>query len=187
MARAQAVNIDLKVSFELFDMTPGEKGRRFIRNLLSHGGRADARGFSLADAFLRQDEGAIVGPAFAGGAFGAGGPAPGAVAYPGAAAQLLAAQQHRRARVKNGFEFITRHITDEATLTILGDNNNALFQDGPATFDWIRAQVVLAPDTSELQQMNIEWYQIEFMSTPEIGSSENTIKDVACSGISGEA
>ena len=80
MARAQAVNIDLKVSFELFDMTPGEKGRRFIRNLLSHGGRADARGFSLADAFLRQDEGAIVGPAFAGGAFGAGGPAPGAVA-----------------------------------------------------------------------------------------------------------
>jgi len=156
-------NIDLKVSFELFDMEPGPKGRRFIRNLLTHGGHADARGFSLADTFLRQDEGAIVGPAFAGGAFGPGGAAPGGVAYPAAAAQLLAAQQHRRARVKNGFEFITRHISDEATLTLLGDSNNALFQDGPETYDWIKLQVWLAPDTAEIQQMNIEWYMLEFM------------------------
>ena len=37
-----AINVDLKVSFELFDMEPGSKGRTFIRNLLLHGGHADA-------------------------------------------------------------------------------------------------------------------------------------------------
>ena len=37
------------------------------------GGHADARGYSYADAYLRQDEGAIVGPAFVAGAIGPGG------------------------------------------------------------------------------------------------------------------
>ena len=172
-----AVNIDLKVSFELYDMEPGAKGRQFIRNLLLHGGRSDARGFSFADTFLRQDEGGIAGVAFIGGLPGPGGAAPGAVGLPVAPAQRTIAIQFRRARVKNGFEFITRHLSDEATLTLLGDNTNPLFQDGPETFDFIRAQVVVTPDTAEIQDMNIEWYQIEFMNTAEIGSSQNTIKD----------
>ena len=105
-----AVNMDIKVAFETFDMTPGAAGKRFIRNLLLHGGKADARGFTFADCFLRTDEGAVVGPAF-----GAGGPAPGAVAMPGAAAQALLATQARRARIKGSFEFVTRHLTDEHT------------------------------------------------------------------------
>ena len=107
-----AINIDLKVSFELYDMEPGAKGRKFIRDLLIHGGHADTRGFSYADAFLRNDEGAIVGPAFVAGGIGPGGAAPGAVAYPGAAAARADAVRFRRARVKNGFEFITRHLSD---------------------------------------------------------------------------
>ena len=36
--RVQQDNVDLKVSFELFDMEPGSKGRTFIRNLLLHAG-----------------------------------------------------------------------------------------------------------------------------------------------------
>ena len=40
--RVQQDNVDLKVSFELFDMEPGSKGPTFIRNLLLHGGHADA-------------------------------------------------------------------------------------------------------------------------------------------------
>ena len=51
-------NIDIKLSFdnfEQFDMTPGIKGRQFRRNLLLHGGRSDAHGFSYADCFLRID------------------------------------------------------------------------------------------------------------------------------------
>jgi hypothetical protein len=37
-AMPPAINMDIKVSFELFDMTPGPKGRRFMQNLLLHGG-----------------------------------------------------------------------------------------------------------------------------------------------------
>ena len=119
--RVQQDNVDLKVSFELFDMEPGSKGRTFIRNLLLHGGHADARGFSYADTYLRQDEGAIDGVAFVGGAIGPGGASPMSVAYPAAPAARSTAVAARRARVKNGFEFITRHISDEATLSILGE------------------------------------------------------------------
>ena len=52
-----AVNMDIKVSFELFDMSPGEKGKQFIRNLMVHGGVADDRGFTYADCLLRIDHG----------------------------------------------------------------------------------------------------------------------------------
>ena len=37
--------IDIKLSFEQYDMTPGAAGRKFMRNLLLFGGKADARGF----------------------------------------------------------------------------------------------------------------------------------------------
>ena len=47
--------MDIKLQFEQFDMTPGAAGRKFIRNLLLHGGKADAHGYSLADCFLRED------------------------------------------------------------------------------------------------------------------------------------
>ena len=44
-----AYNVDIKLSFPQFDMTPGSEGRKFRRNLLLHGGKADSHGFSLAD------------------------------------------------------------------------------------------------------------------------------------------
>ncbi len=31
--------MDIKLSFEQFDMTPGAGGRKFLRNLLLHGGK----------------------------------------------------------------------------------------------------------------------------------------------------
>ena len=52
-------NVDIKLSFDQFDMTPGSAGRKFRRNLLLHGGRSDAHGFSMADAFLRLDAHAV--------------------------------------------------------------------------------------------------------------------------------
>ena len=51
-------NVDIKLSFE-FDMTPGAEGRKFRRNLVLHGGKADAHGFSIADTFLRIDSHAV--------------------------------------------------------------------------------------------------------------------------------
>ena len=55
-----SVNMDIKVAFEMYDMTPGATGKKFIRNLLIHGGKADARGITYADCLLRIDEGAVV-------------------------------------------------------------------------------------------------------------------------------
>jgi hypothetical protein len=59
-----AHTVDIKISFEQTNMIPGPKGRVFRRNCLVHGGKADSRGYSIADCFLRRDEGAVVGPCF---------------------------------------------------------------------------------------------------------------------------
>ena len=57
-----ARTVDMKLSFEQYDMTPGMKGRIFRRKLLMHGGKCDTRGFSHTDHFMRQDEGAVNAP-----------------------------------------------------------------------------------------------------------------------------
>ena len=54
-------NVDIKLSFEMFDMTPGQSGRAFRRSLLLHGGKSDAHGFSYAwgvDSGVSADGGA---------------------------------------------------------------------------------------------------------------------------------
>ena len=53
-------NVDIKLAFEQFDGLPGPECRRFRRNLIQCGGKADVRGYSLADCLLRQDEGAFL-------------------------------------------------------------------------------------------------------------------------------
>ena len=55
-----ARTIDVKLSFDRFDGIAGPACRIFRRNLLQCGGRADDRGYSIADCLQRQDEGALV-------------------------------------------------------------------------------------------------------------------------------
>ena len=104
---------DIKLAFEQYDMTPGNPGRRFRRNLLIHGTKSDEAGFSVADTLARSDEGAVDA---------AGNPAPGAPTIPAAA---NTANDKRRAlrvtRVKNSFSFLVAHISDEPTKTLLAD------------------------------------------------------------------
>ena len=98
---AAAKNLDIKLLFEQYDMTPGAAGRKFFRNLMLHGGRTDSHGFSLADCFLRVDTHAVQ--------FGHDTslpPIPGTLAAPGAVPtagltpnQLLESQRLRRARL----------------------------------------------------------------------------------------
>ena len=87
---ANARTVDIKLKFDPTDMTPGAKGRKFRRDVLLHGGKTDARGFSITDCLLRQDEGAVNGPAqgIAPGAVGAAGAPAGLPAWPGAAAAI---------------------------------------------------------------------------------------------------
>ena len=55
-----AMNIDIKLQFQPTDMVPGENGRKWMRDVLLHGGKADDRGYSLTDCLLRRDEGAML-------------------------------------------------------------------------------------------------------------------------------
>ena len=100
-------NVDIKVRFDRYDMAPGIGGRRFRTNILNHAGDSDDRGWSLADTFLRIDEGATDAQGI---------PAPAAPAMPNGAAALAKAQAARRSRLKNSYKLITQHISDEMTL-----------------------------------------------------------------------
>ena len=99
---------DIKLAFEQYDMTPGNPGRRFRRNLLIHGTKSDEAGFSVADTLARSDEGAVDA---------AGNPAPGAPTIPAAA---NTANDKRRAlrvtRVKNSFSFLVADTQQKNTL-----------------------------------------------------------------------
>jgi len=171
-----AYNVDIKLSFEQFDMTPGPKGRQFRRNLLLHGGKSDADGFSLADCLLRTDSfavqrgQAITLPPPAGVLA-----APGAVPAPAGGAPLQTAYRLRRARLKESFRYIVMHMSDESTSAQLADDTAITYQNGPETFDMIMAQVITPLTTDEIQEMKIEFWLAEIVS--DVGISENTIKD----------
>ena len=57
MAASNARTVDIKLSFPQTDMVPGPLGREFQRDLLNHACKADSRGYTWADHYLRQDEG----------------------------------------------------------------------------------------------------------------------------------
>ena len=164
--------VDIKLSFEQYDMMPGPGGKKFMRNLFLYGGTADNQGFSYTDCFLRIDDYAVANgaaitlPAPAGtvAAPGAGVPVPPA----GNAGQqaVALAQQHaaRKARLKQSFSFLCSHISDSSTLELLADPTSPLFHNGPDAYDWIMLQVIKPPSTGDLQDMQIEFWLIEIIT-----------------------
>ena len=158
--------MDIKLLFEQTDMTPGPKGRVFRRNALLHGGRTDDRGYSFADHFLRQDEGALDVN---------GNPMVGAPALPGgggAAAQ--AALRAYNKRKKESFQYLVQHIACSSTKILLADA--PYFQEGATTFDFVVSSVVVPYDASEIMDLDVKWHLLEIMT--DVGTSENTIKDI---------
>ena len=170
-----AKTMDIKLLFAQYDMTPGAAGRKFVRDLMLHGGKTDSHGYSLADCFLRVDAHAvangqsIVMPPPAGTLAAVG--APGAVPN----AQLLDSQRLRRARLKESFKLIVMHISDEHTLQLVGDPTSPYFQNGPELYDHISSTVVVPPTTSELNEMKVAFMLVEIVT--DVGVSLNTIKD----------
>ena len=55
-----ARTVELKYEFEPYDCIPSENAKRFRRNVLQHGSKADKFGYTLADTYLRRDQGAVV-------------------------------------------------------------------------------------------------------------------------------
>jgi hypothetical protein len=122
-----AKTVDQKLSFEATDMTPGPRGRVWRRDCLQLAGKCDSRGFSIADTLLRQDEYAVIGPAVGGGGMAA----PGAPPPPVGATQQREAQQYRKKRLKEAYEWVVLHCACEMTRDLVLDA--PYFQDGPGT------------------------------------------------------
>ena len=162
-----STTVDIKLSFEQYDMTPGVKGRKFITNLRVHGGKCDAQGYSLADVFARLDEGAQASIAAGGGA------APGAPPIAGTPAVVLTKEAARRARLKEAYRFITAHVSDANTIELVAVA--PYFQDGAETYDYIHAAVVATLTASEIQDMQLEFMLIEIVS--DVGIREDTVHE----------
>ena len=164
--------VDIKLSFEQFDMMPGAAGKKFQRNLLLYGGSADTQGFSITDCFLRLDDFAVQygqpialpPPAGALAAPGAGVPVAPAGNIGQIAVALAAQHAARKARLKQSFTFLCSHISDSSTLELLGDPLSPLFHNGPDAYDWIMLQVIKPPSTGDLQDMQIEFWLIEIIT-----------------------
>ena len=134
-------NVDIKLLFDPTDMTPGPAGLRFRRDLLLASGKTDTRGYSIADTFLRQDEGAVT----AAGAPVAGVP----VIPPGAAGN--APRMAQRARRKEGFTLLTTHIADENTRTILGNPAHPAFGRADLAYEFVMQRIIVAVTASDVQ------------------------------------
>ena len=153
-----AHTVDIKLSFQQFDMTPGQAGRVFRRNLLTLGGKTDANGYSLADCFLRVDEGAM--------APGNAVPQPGAPPLGGPVAN----QRLKFARNKESYRFLLAHISDEGTREVLSEG--PYFQLGAEAFDYVMETVIVAMDEGEVQEMTVYWFLMEILT--DVGFSENS-------------
>ena len=166
-------NVDIKLSFEQFDGLPGPECRRFRRNLIQCGGKADTRGYSLADCLLRQDEGAVLPGTGIPGVPGV--PMPGVIGIPAGGVGVDARRKAREARVKEAATFIIMHLDNDTTKTEL--DQPQFQQNGPEIFDHIMATCNL-PLTSvevmdlkrKLQDMSIKY---------DVGSNENSVTELA--------
>ena len=146
-----STTIDIKLAFEQTDMIPGPKGRVWRRNAIALSGQTDANGWSIADCLLRQDEGAVD----AAGVAMAGAPAMPIGAGAAAAARL------RMARLKMSYKWVMQHVSDETTLTLLGNPAHAAFQVGPEAFDYICAEIVVPATATEIRVLLLEFWQIQ--------------------------
>lgn len=165
-------SVDIKLSFQQYDCVPGPKCREFRRNLLQLGARTDDRGYSLADCFLRQDEGAA--------APGTDIPGVGHVLAPGAPHMPVVGVQSQKARVartkrlKDSAAFLVSHISDNTVKQLLAEPEYA--QNGPEMYDRIMADCLIALTGSELHELRAKILGLTVRH--DTGFSENTILDL---------
>ena len=164
--------VDIKLSFQQYDCVPGPVCREFRRNLLQLGARTDDRGCSLADCYLRQDEGAA-----APGTDIPGVPhvlAPGANAVPGIGAQAAKARIARIKRLKDSAAFLVSHISDSTVKQLLAEPEYA--QNGPEMYDRIMSDCLIALTGSELHELRAKVLGLTVKH--DAGFSENTVLDL---------
>ena len=167
-----STSVDIKLSFQQYDCVPGPKCREFRRNLLQLGARTDDRGHSLADCFLRQDEGAASpGTDIPGIPYVLN---PGARALPTVGALSQKARVSRTKRLKDSAAFLVSHISDNTFKQLLAEPEYA--QNGPEMYDRIMADCLIAPTGSELHELRAKILGLTVKH--DAGFSENTILDL---------
>ena len=176
-------NIDIKCLFERYDGIPGPRCRTYRRNLIQHGGRTDARGYSLTDCLLRQDEGALApGTGVAGIAAvpmpGAPpmppNPAGGGAAGAAARARYAAAEADRKKRQKEAASYVILHLDNEDTLELLDQPQYQ--QNGSEIFDYIMQSCLLPLTPAEILEVKDEIRR--FSIKHDVGSTENSVLDL---------
>ena len=163
-----AHTVDIKVRFERYNMVPGPSCRTFRRNLMHHGGKSDARGYSLWDTLVREDEGAVAPGT---GIFGvAPVPQPGAPVIAGAGG--VEGTRLHRARVKDAAVFLVQHIDDDASKAII----EQFGQNGPEIFDYVMANCLVPLSTDDLYELKSKITTISIKHS--VGSQETTVRDL---------
>lgn len=165
-----ARTVDIKISFERYDMVPGPGCRTFRRNLMQYGGRSDTRGYSLWDTLVREDEGANAPGTGVQGV--AAVPQPGAPLIVGAAAAVLDGQRLGRARLKESANFLLMHIDDDASRDILAQ----FAQNGPEIFDYVMTNCLVPLSADDLFELRTKIWQTSIKHT--VGSTEATVRDL---------
>ena len=163
-----ARTIDVKLSFDRFDGIAGPACRIFRRNLLQCGGRADDRGYSIADTLLRQDEGALVSGTGVNGIPPMA--QPGVVPIAGGVGGTSARRAKSR-RDKESATFILMHLDNEDLKDELSQPQ--FLQNGAEIFDHIMATCLQPLTAAEEMEVKTELSQMSVKHT--VGSSENSV------------
>ena len=149
--------IDIKYDCQPYDGTPGKPFDDFEERLLNvAAGRADERGWSLADALTRLDEGGALGPPLPGGA----GAAKAAAAF--------------RKRQKESYGLVTKHQLDPDHVSHMRLNH---FQQGPDAWDYLVNSCRTPVDALQLRQMDLDWNALDILQ--DVGVDENTVLNIA--------
>jgi len=164
--------VDIKLAFLPYDCVPGPACREFRRNLLQLGAKTDDRGYSLADCFLRQDEGAADQGTDVPGvphvlAATAPGPLPAGVGHD-------KARIARVKRLKDSAAFLVQHISDGTMKQILAQPH--LGQNGPEMFDHVMSTCLIPLTGSELHELRAKVLGLTVRH--DVGFSENTVLDL---------
>ena len=146
--------IDIKFKTHPHDGTPGKSWEDFEERLMDiAAGMNDDRGWSLADALNRRDEGSAGGPAI--------------VANNADGRKALAAYRKRQ---NDAYSLIAVHELDKDHRTHMAQNH---FQNGPDAWDYLTALMREPVTLMQLREHDKHWNALDILS--DVGVNPNTV------------
>ena len=148
--------LDIKYLCNPTDGTPGPPFDAFEVDAMNAASKGDKRGYSVADTWLGIDE---------------GGTDPTAPALPpGATAMAVEAQNCRRSRQKNAYQFLVTHCLDKDHTAHM---KREFFGDGFAAWNYLCGELRTPVDALMLRERDAEWRALNILS--DVGVNENSL------------